>query len=182
MGCVLPLRATSVRDGACPTLDDAARLIPTEVPASPPPRFAAISSAVSTHRRDRLKPWPAFGWNKPARNPWVGVNASTTAWLPTPTTSCARQSYLGCAQQHSAEQREQLFIVDVSGYQNPPNPRKAAKHHNTPQKVLAFAKLTHPARKSTETPLPPSEPNKKPPKSITPDQNPRKNAKKTKIP
>ena len=115
MQCVLLLWAAFVCDGACLTLDDAAGLPPTEVSASPPPRLAAISSAVGTHCRASPKPWSTFSWNNPTHNPWVSVNASTSAWLPTPTTNCARQSCLGCAQQHSVEQREQLFIVDVSG-------------------------------------------------------------------
>ena len=113
--CVLLLWAASVCDGAYPTLNDAAGLPPTEVPASPLPRLAAISSAVGTRRRDSLKTCSTFSWNDPTHNPWVGVNACTTAWLSTPITSRARQSCLGCAQQHPVEQREQLFIVDVSG-------------------------------------------------------------------
>ena len=115
MRSVLLLWAASVCDGACPTLEDAAGLPPPEVSASPPPRLAAISSAVGTHCRASPKPWPTPSWNNPTHNPWVGKKASTTAWLSTPTTSCARQSCLGCAQQHSIEQREQLFMVDVSG-------------------------------------------------------------------
>ena len=66
MRCVLLVWDASVCDGACPTLDDAAGLPPTEVPASPPPRLAAISSAVGTHGRDSLKPCSTLSWISPS--------------------------------------------------------------------------------------------------------------------
>ena len=64
-------------------------------------RSADWKTAVGTPRRDSRKPWSTCGSNTPTHDPWVAVNASTSAWLSTPFISCARQSCPGCARQHS---------------------------------------------------------------------------------